>query len=175
MPRSTTSTALRGATARRGDRVCYTTDRGRGRGGGEGGRERGGDAPANHDNDATTRDNGNGKRSGSADGARATDARPRRPGAPSPLVGSLLLLASASLFGAAFHILFRAGDGDGGSGAVDVDVDDDGRGRCSRDDDDGAGGAGGGFPLAIVAPLSSIPLLVFLMVRYVSLRLYLRN
>ena len=97
--------------------------------------------------------------------------------ASSPFTGALLLLVSASFIRCSVYIFLSeddCGGGDNGDGGAVVGS------ECADNDyceahEEVRQSATQGFPLSILTPLSVIPLLIFLMIRYVSLRLYLRN
>jgi hypothetical protein len=99
-------------------------------------------------------------------------------GESSPLIGTILLVVSAAFIRAAVYILtsslFQWSDNDPtdtvatacGADNNNIDVVD---GSCPQLH------AHAGFHFSTMMPLSFIPILIFLMVRYVSLRLYQRN
>ena len=93
----------------------------------------------------------------------------------SPITGSLLLLLSAISFRASFYIWFEQG-----SGNNDIDVDtcitiDGVKLENEQSSEKSTQVFLSGFPISTLIPLSFILLLIFLMMRYVALRLYLRN
>jgi len=99
-------------------------------------------------------------------------------GESSPLIGTILLVVSAAFIRAAVYILtsslFQWSDNDPtdtvatacGADNNNIDVVD---GSCPQLH------VHAGFHFSTMMPLSFIPILIFLMVRYVSLRLYQRN
>ena len=100
---------------------------------------------------------------------RTTTMDPHRPDA---LVGTTLLALSALAILVSFRGLFPHQSDDDCAAIVHsiADVQQPPRPSCADD-----GGAVGAPPFPTLATLSFVPLLVFMMVRYVSLRLYLRN
>jgi hypothetical protein len=100
---------------------------------------------------------------------RTTTMDPHRPDA---LVGATLLALSALAILVSFRGLFPHRSDDDCAAIVHsiADVQQPPRPSCAGD-----GGAAGAPPFPTLATLSLVPLLVFMMVRYVSLRLYLRN
>jgi len=94
------------------------------------------------------------------------------PHRPDALVRTTLLTLSALAILVSFLGLFpRQSDDDCATIVHSIaDVQQPPRPSCADD-----GGAVGAPPFPMLATLSFVPLLVFMMVRYVSLRLYLRN
>ena len=94
------------------------------------------------------------------------------PHCPDALVGTTLLMLSTLAILVSFRGL-RPHQSDDDCAAIVhsiPDVQHPPRPSCADD-----GGAVGAPPFPMLATLSFVPLLVFMMVRYVSLRLYLRN
>ncbi len=100
---------------------------------------------------------------------RTTTMDPHRPDA---LVGTTLLMLSALTILVSFRgLLLHQSDNDCAAIVHSIaDVQQPPRPLCADD-----GGVVGAPPFPTLATLSFVPLLVFMMVRYVSLRLYLRN
>ncbi len=95
------------------------------------------------------------------------------PHRPNAIVGTTLLTLSALAFLVSFRGLFPHRSDDDCAAIVHsiaAVVPPPPRPSCAGD-----GGVAGAHPFPTMAALSFAPLLIFMMVRYVSLRLYLRN
>ncbi len=92
---------------------------------------------------------------------------------PDAIVGAALLALSAPAILVSFRGLFPHRSEDDCAAiahSIAAVVPPSPRPSCAGD-----GGAAGAHPFPTLAALSLVPLLIFMMVRYVSLRLYLRN